>query len=96
MRLARARDLNAAVNIIPWVSTTIIITSSNRWQILAGRCVHYIYAGFELGCIPVYQVSGALDAFPSLTSARPSSSRGKSEGSPWGRTKCRTASATSS
>ena len=59
------------MNIIPIVSTTVILTSSNRWQLLAGRMIHYTYAvscahivsysfgfdkqGIELGCIPVYQ-----------------------------------------
>jgi MFS family permease len=33
-----------AMSCIPFVSTTIMITSKERWQLLAGRVIHYLYA----------------------------------------------------
>ncbi|KAI0026069.1 sugar transporter [Xylariomycetidae sp. FL0641] len=38
-----------------FVAASIIISSSSRWQILAGRVLFYIYQGMELAVVPVYQ-----------------------------------------
>ena len=37
------------------VCATILITSQNKEQILAGRCLNYFYTGMELSVITVYQ-----------------------------------------
>lgn len=37
------------------IATTIIITSTNRDQILAARILAYIYIGMELAVVPIYQ-----------------------------------------
>ena len=45
---------------IQWalVTATILVTSGvseNKWQILVGRVLNYIYIGMELSSVPVYQ-----------------------------------------
>lgn len=40
------------------VTATILVTSGvslNKWQVLAGRVLNYIYIGMELSSVPVYQ-----------------------------------------
>jgi MFS transporter, SP family, sugar:H+ symporter len=37
------------------MSATVIITSKTRDQILAGRCLNFLYVGMEISVIPVYQ-----------------------------------------
>jgi MFS transporter, SP family, sugar:H+ symporter len=40
------------------VCATILVTSGvshNRWQLLTGRVLNYIYIGMELSTVPVYQ-----------------------------------------
>ncbi|KAL0940279.1 vegetative cell wall protein gp1 [Colletotrichum truncatum] len=37
------------------ISTTVIMTSKNRDQILAARILAYIYIGMELAVVPIYQ-----------------------------------------
>lgn len=39
-------------------TATILVTSGvshNKWQLLAGRILNYIYIGMELSSVPVYQ-----------------------------------------
>ena len=40
------------------VAATILVTSGvsgNKWQVLIGRVLNYIYIGMELSSVPVYQ-----------------------------------------
>lgn len=40
------------------VTATILVTSGvsgNKWQILVGRVLNYLYIGMELSSVPVYQ-----------------------------------------
>lgn len=37
------------------VTATILVTSHNKWQLLVGRVLNYIYIGMELSSVPVYQ-----------------------------------------
>lgn len=40
------------------VTATILVTSGvsgNKWQVLVGRVLNYIYIGMELSTVPVYQ-----------------------------------------
>ncbi|WYZ41399.1 hypothetical protein EsH8_V_000294 [Colletotrichum jinshuiense] len=37
------------------VSATIVVTSTKKEQILVGRILNYVYIGFELSVVPVYQ-----------------------------------------
>ncbi|KAF2176432.1 general substrate transporter [Zopfia rhizophila CBS 207.26] len=37
------------------IGAIILITSNNRWQMLAGRIVAYVYIGMELALVPVLQ-----------------------------------------
>lgn len=37
------------------VAVTIVITSTSRDQILAGRVCNYIYTGMELAVVPIFQ-----------------------------------------
>lgn len=40
------------------VTATILLTSGvshNKWQLLAGRILNYVYIGMELSSVPVYQ-----------------------------------------
>ncbi|RFU27459.1 hypothetical protein B7463_g8878, partial [Scytalidium lignicola] len=37
------------------VAATIVVTSRNRDQIMAGRILNYVYIGMELAVVPIYQ-----------------------------------------
>ncbi|GJC98609.1 sugar transporter [Colletotrichum higginsianum] len=37
------------------ISATIVVTSTTKEQILMGRILNYVYVGFELSVVPVYQ-----------------------------------------
>ncbi|KAJ3958450.1 hypothetical protein N0V92_004967 [Colletotrichum tropicale] len=37
------------------VSATVVVTSTRKEQILMGRILNYVYVGFELSVVPVYQ-----------------------------------------
>lgn len=40
------------------ITATILLTSGvshNKWQLLAGRILNYVYIGMELSSVPVYQ-----------------------------------------
>lgn len=37
------------------VGAVILVTSHNRWQMLAGRIIAYVYIGMELALVPVLQ-----------------------------------------
>ncbi|GKT91121.1 sugar transporter [Colletotrichum tofieldiae] len=37
------------------ISATIVVTSTKKEQILMGRILNYVYIGFELSVVPVYQ-----------------------------------------
>ena len=40
------------------VAATVLVTSGvsrNRWQLLVGRVLNYLYIGMELSSVPVYQ-----------------------------------------
>lgn len=43
------------MSIYALVSATVVVTSTTRGQILAGRILNYIYIGFELSVVPVFQ-----------------------------------------
>ncbi|KAK1512175.1 sugar transporter [Colletotrichum tamarilloi] len=37
------------------ISATVVVTSTTKEQILVGRILNYVYVGFELAVVPVYQ-----------------------------------------
>ncbi|KAJ0345066.1 hypothetical protein KNSL1_008767 [Colletotrichum chrysophilum] len=37
------------------ISATVVVTSTRKEQILVGRILNYVYVGFELSVVPVYQ-----------------------------------------
>ena len=43
------------MSIYTLVSTTILISSETKGQILAGRILHYVYIGMEFSVVPIFQ-----------------------------------------
>ena len=43
------------MSIYTLISTTILISSESKGQILAGRILHYVYIGMEFSVVPIFQ-----------------------------------------
>ncbi|KAJ0295984.1 hypothetical protein COL5a_003047 [Colletotrichum fioriniae] len=49
------RTTMIVMSIYALISATVVVTSTTKEQILVGRILNYVYVGFELAVVPVYQ-----------------------------------------
>ncbi|KAI3546698.1 sugar transporter [Colletotrichum abscissum] len=49
------RTTMIVMSVYALISATVVVTSTTKEQILVGRILNYVYVGFELAVVPVYQ-----------------------------------------
>ncbi|KAI3549094.1 sugar transporter [Colletotrichum filicis] len=49
------RTTMIVMSVYALISATVVVTSTTKEQILVGRILNYVYIGFELAVVPVYQ-----------------------------------------